>query len=694
MANVFVVKTQFKGADRLSPILKKIGINVERTGRTATKSFKRATKAASIFGGVLKGNLVSGAITRGVMAANNAIRGLTEEFVDFDRNITKAVTRLPGGLDRSSAAFKQFGQVARDEAKRTEFTAGEAALAVEQLALAGFNLEKTTAALPGVLNLATNADVELADATRMATKTLGAFGLNASNTTELIGNLTHVNDVFSKTVSSASITMEDFFEVIKFGGPSANAAGQSIETFAAATAALADSAVDASVAGTSLRSMFINLAAPTPKATKLLRKMKVEVKDSQGNFRNFFDIMSDVEKGTKGMGNAQKLAALNTLFGKRAVNAANILLNKGTDELKKYRKGLENSAGAAAKMSKTIRTSIEGRLKRLKSALVEVGFKFIEAFNKGAGDSIEDAIKAVSKFDVKPVVAGLKDIIRFSKELFFILKPFLSFLPVFISMWVAYKAAMLAVTVVEAARFFVQVATAMRSAAAAQGALNLVMAANPIALVTIAIVGLTAALAILITKNDDVTSSWESMFSNLESFASTTIAFILGKLATLHDALAGIGEFFGISSEGASQTAGALRSMERNYLAAAADADRRAKEAIEEVAGVGVQRGIAGIRGATANVRSGPASKFQTETVRRINPVVKGLMDRVAVQTPPSKTRSPRAPQAPNRTEIEAKQQSLRGTIEFKGAPQGTTFKPKKGPGLIPLTSEGLGANG
>jgi hypothetical protein len=112
MAANQVVKTTFRGADKLSPVLKRIGIRVDTTGRKIDKSFKRATKSASVFGGALKGILVAGAIQRGAMAASLAIRGLSDEFVEFDKNITKAITRLPGGLDRSSDAFKKFGDVA------------------------------------------------------------------------------------------------------------------------------------------------------------------------------------------------------------------------------------------------------------------------------------------------------------------------------------------------------------------------------------------------------------------------------------------------------------------------------------------------------------------------------------------------------------------------------------------------------
>jgi TP901 family phage tail tape measure protein len=682
----FVIKTQFKAADKLSPVLKKIGIRVDRVGDKATRSFRRATKSASVFGGVLKGILAAGLIQRGVATAGLAVRTLGEEFLDFDRNITKAITRLPGGLDRGSQAFKEFGRIAREEAARTEFTAGQTAEAVEQLALAGMNVQQVMSALPGVLNLATNAGVEVADATRMAVKSMGAFGLRSKNTAVLQENLTRVNNVFSRAVSSATLDMVDMFETLKFAGPSMFAAGQSIETFAAATELLADRSIDASIAGTSLRMAFVRLAKPPAEARRTLKKLGIEVA-KDGKFKDFADILADIEKKTAKMENQQKLATISTIFGVRAQGALNALVEAGSDTFKKYRGSLEASEGASKKMSDVIRQSVEVRLLRLKSALIEVGFNFIDAFSGKAGKGIEDAIEAVRKFDVKSVVKGLKDVVQQGKELIRTIKPFAEFLPTIIAMWVAYRAALIAVTVVQAAAFFVKLAGAIKAASAAQGLLNAIMIANPIGLVTIAIVGLVGALVILITKYDDVVSGWEEVFTSMEITAkkfwiaikNAAAVFVNGILEVISALPKAFGNILGIDI-GALELP-RVKFVDDEDMASLREAEDRLKSLREGAAGLGVGRGAAGIRGAIA-----PPTGAQAPPSAAAFAVGQGQqLARQAVETLFEGKLEP-----PNRSEVEARNIFFEGRMSFENAPAGAQVEAKT-TGARPVSVEGLG---
>jgi TP901 family phage tail tape measure protein len=708
----FVIKTQFRGADKLSPILKKLGIRVKQTGDQASRSFKKASRQARIFGGVVKGVLAAGMIQRGFSYATMAVRELGTEFIDFDKNITKAVTRLPGGLDRSSDAFREMGMIARREAMRTEFSAAQTAAAIEQLALAGFDLNQSMAALPGTIDLATNANIAVEEATTIAAKTLGAFGLKAKDTAQLTTNLARVNDVFSKTVSSATLDITGLFETLKFGGPAAFAAGQSIETFSAMTGVMADASIDASIAGTSMRRMFIELTK-SAKQTKL-KKIGVEVKDASGNFRDFFDILKDVAKGTEHMAKVQRFATLEQIFGARAVGAVNVLLNKGDKELRKFRTSLEKSGGAAKKMADTIRKSIGNRLLVLRSALIELGIKFIEAFTGKAGKGLDNLIKKVQKFDMKPVVQGVKDAAKFVKDLWNAIKPFMDFLPVIIGLWASFKAIMIAVTVVQAAQFFVQLAGAIKVATAAQWLWNAAMAANPVGLVAIAIVGLIATIAILIAKWDDVQSGFEEGIGSIHIHlikmkigALKVFQEIINGIITAFTALpAGILKLFGIDIEKAIPKVEFDFSEEEKQIKRIQQMQR---EVAEQAAKMGVARGAAGIRGVgggRAPAPVGPVSditkalekEFELPSeITRYGPAEQAAqvirertrardIAREAVQAVLSET----AMHAPNRSEAEAQKIMSEVLLRFENAPAGMSVESKTTGGK-PVKTEGLG---
>ncbi len=697
-----------------------MGIRVDTVGDKASRSFRKASRAATGFGTVMKGILAAGVVQRGLAAAGMAVRELGEEFIAFDKNITKAVTRLPGGLDRTSSAFREMGEIARREAARTEFSAAQTAGAIEQLALAGFDLEQSMAALPGTINLATNAGVAVEEATTIAAKSLGAFGLKVDDTAQLTTNLTRVNDVFSRTVSNATLDITGLFETLKFGGPAAHAAGQSIETFSAVTGVLADSAIDASIAGTSLRRAFLNLAAPVPKARKELKRLGVSIKDEgTGEFRDFLDIMKDVETATKDMTNVQKLSSLSTIFGARAVNAMNAILVRGVDNVKDFRTNLEQAGGASKKMADTIRQSLGNRLLILRSALIELGFKFLEAFAGKAGEGVEGAIKAVQKFDVRPVVEGVKDVIKFGKELIDVVKPFLSWLPTLIELWISYRIALKAVAAVQAVVFFVKLAASIKAAGGAMAVFNAIMAANPIGLVILAVSALVFAIIKLIQHWDDVSLAAQDALGDIEvglimlkmGALKTFQAIVNGAIKIFTTLPVGILKLFGVDVE---KHIPRIEFDFSDELAQIKEIRRLQKGIREEATGTGVQRGMGGVRGGGLGGRRGaprapgvsqmvdPAAAFEKQLAAELaiprEQTVYGPAQ-AAAQLAAEQEKAAKSAvdlllgqsglEPPNQAEAQARIE-FNGRITFENAPENMSFETETS-GAPPVDVAGLG---
>jgi len=324
-----IVSTLFKGKDLISPIFKKNATLAGLFGNKTSKAFKKASRSATDFKSILKGVLTAGLIQRGVATLSRGIRAAVTEFVDFDSALTRAGAKFPEVIKRGTDSFKKLGAVARKIGAETQFTAADAARGLDFLAMAGFNAEQAMSMLPGVVDLATTAGMDLARATDIASDSLGAFGLMTKDTAQLQTNLSRVTDVMAATVTSANTDMEQLFETMKMAGPVATNAGASIETFNTMAATMANAGIKGSLAGTALRTAFVNLAAPTAGAKGWLKKLKVEIKDSNGNMRDMFDIMNQLRKGTAKMGNVQKTAAMNAIFGKRAVAGMTVVLNGG-----------------------------------------------------------------------------------------------------------------------------------------------------------------------------------------------------------------------------------------------------------------------------------------------------------------------------------------------------------------------------
>lgn len=410
----FSIETVFKMIDRASAPIKAISRQTKKFSNVVKRSFRGARIAATKFTRFI-GRKTLGALRR---IAQFSLAGLAigvglavRSFVSFDKAITSTVAKF-GGINLASKegqeTFDRLKKSAREVGAATEFSATQAAEGLDFLAMAGFNAEQAIASLPKVVDLATVANVDFARAVDISSDTLGAFNLMTEDSAQLQKNLTRVNDVMAKTITSANTNMEDLFESIKKGAPTFNKAGQSMETFAALTGILAGSGIKGGEAGTVLRNVMLRLANATPKASKVMKDLGIKIQDDSGNFLDIIDIIGQFEKSTKKMGTAQRSAALGTIFGARAISGVNVLLSAGSNVLREYRASIEASSGAAADMAKIMRQSIANRLKALSSALTELSFKFIEAFSKDGKNAIESLTEAVRNIDMESFVKTVK----------------------------------------------------------------------------------------------------------------------------------------------------------------------------------------------------------------------------------------------------------------------------------------------
>ena len=80
--------------------------------------------------------------------------------------------------------------------------------------------------------------------------------------------MARVVDVMAKSFTSSALNLETFTESMKFLAPVAKTAGLTIEGTTAILGTLADTGLKGSIAGTSLRNVFLRMADPTSKLSE------------------------------------------------------------------------------------------------------------------------------------------------------------------------------------------------------------------------------------------------------------------------------------------------------------------------------------------------------------------------------------------------------------------------------------------
>lgn len=481
----FAVSTAFTALDKTTKVLKTIARNTKsaamgmtgafkKMSATAARSFKAAgakisgtlnklERKTALLGSKFGGAFKTGVAVAGIAALSFAMTSGIRTGLEFEQTIVNASAKFGPAARPGTEAFRNLEKAAKDIGATTEFTASQAAQGLNFLALAGFNAEQSITALPAVVDLATAAQVDLATASDIATDTLGAMGLATKDTTQLTLNLARVNDVLAKTSTTANTSMEQLFEAITEGGPVAIKAGSSIEQFAALTGKLADAGIKGGRAGTTLKNVFLRLAAPVDKGANALKRLGVTTKDAQGNLRDVTKILDDINAGTKELGTAEKADVLNQIFGKIPIAGVNILLAQGGDALRDYQSTLENAAGSSAEMAAIMRDTTSAAVKTLKSAF--------------------EGLQLVIFSQIQPAfTTAVKGLTEFIGGWAFFLKQH----PAIIG---------LLVTIAKIAAPVLAITAAIIGLNLAVAAFNFIMAANPIGLI---VIGIVAAIALIV----------------------------------------------------------------------------------------------------------------------------------------------------------------------------------------------------
>lgn len=354
----------------------RMGRAFRRAAQTARTSFQRAGKS---FDAASKLSISGFAAIAAGRTGFAAARSPVNEAVDFQRAMQRvSALTFKGNVDQG--AFDRQKDIAKQLGRDTEFTAIQAAEAMQELAIAGFDAGKQVKALPAVLQLASAGQVGLADAANTAAGIMGGFGLKASDLTDVV-------DTLAATFTNSKVTLQDMSETLKFVAPIARKAGSSLQDVSLFIGLLGDAGIEGSLAGTALRQMFLKLANPTSDAAKVLKKLNVTVRDSKGDFNAPVKILRDMALAMQDLGDADKIKNIAEVFDTRAATGMAVLMDSIVDDTSRLgdiQQAIANRGGIAAAIQAETLKGAAGDLVRLESAFsalkIEIGETVLDQF--------------------------------------------------------------------------------------------------------------------------------------------------------------------------------------------------------------------------------------------------------------------------------------------------------------------------
>lgn len=419
-------------------------------------------------------------------------------------NFDAAMARVGAVSGASGEDLLALREQAKALGKSTVWSSSQAAEGQQFLAMAGFSKDQILKSMPGMLDLASAGGIDLGSAADIGSNILTGMGLDASE-------MGRVGDVLTNTFTKSNTNLSMLGETMKFAAPVAKSLGVSLEEAAAMAGKLGDAGIQGSMAGTTLRAVMLRLSAPSTQGAQALDALGVKTTDAAGNMRKIPEILADLNKAMAKMPKAQRAAYTKAIFETEAMSGAFVLMEQaGKGALQEFTEAVKKT-GTAQQVAADQNNNLVGDYKAFTSAVEGLTIAFYE--------TLEPALRKLTQVGTS-AMTWLTDFVNEHPTLVAAFGALAGGIGAFAT------AALPAFTLFKTGCFiFGLFKSAIGAAQIAMAAFNLVLSANPIGAVVVAI-GTAIAAGVLLYQNwesvkEMAADTWEGIknaFSGLGTF--------------------------------------------------------------------------------------------------------------------------------------------------------------------------------
>ena len=377
--------------------------------QTAGSNMDEAGNKTLSLGDVIKANLISSAIISGVKELANGIKELAKGAISVGMDFESGMSQVAATMGMTtqeiaggSEAYTKLENAAKEAGNTTQFSATQAAEALNYMALAGYDADKAVETLPTVLNLAAAGGMDLATASDMVTDSMSALGDKAGTTESFV-------DKMAKTSQKSNTSVQQLGEALLTVGGTAKSLAGGVTEANTVLGIFADSGTKGAEGGTALRNVILNLTAPTDTAKKKMQELGLEVFDANGNMRPLNETFQDLNGILGDMTQGEQTEVLNTIFNKVDLKSVNALLANSGERFNELSGYIENSTGAAENMAATMNDNLQGKITILKSGLEGLGIAAYEKFETPLKNAVTNITNVIGDLQTNLTSGELSD---------------------------------------------------------------------------------------------------------------------------------------------------------------------------------------------------------------------------------------------------------------------------------------------
>lgn len=421
MSTRFTIQAIFQAIDRMTAPITRMRQSVRGLGNEMEKTEKKSAakkdpfsqkweRASQAFGRIDNRirNIGQTALIAGT-TAGYGFANLVTAGSDLEFSLVSATSKLEDMSGRGSNSYDILREAALRYGETSMFSAQEVADSFNNLAQAGFDRNSMLALTPRLINFAVAAETDLANASMIAGNAMGQFGLLYDSAGKLLSgdqlasNMQRVSDVMAKTANMSNASIEQVYETMTESGAIARISGISLEKYSAMLAVLAQSGINASVAGTGLKNILVRLKNPTSEGAKALAQYGIDLEkftDIKDPMQQFQALIGALE----GQSDKKKQGFLDEYFGKIPLAAAATLFSGGAQLVENFHQGMLSSAGTTEIIAARLMDTTKAKMKTAFGVFKTIGAEMFGSVQF----PVEKALKGISEWakENKPMIVN------------------------------------------------------------------------------------------------------------------------------------------------------------------------------------------------------------------------------------------------------------------------------------------------
>nr|DAG44739.1 MAG TPA: minor tail protein [Caudoviricetes sp.] len=353
------------------------------------------------------------------MAAGSAAAvAFTKTSIDSGMNFDTAMSQVAATMGTTVDKIGNVEAKAEEMGRTTKYTATEAAEGMNILAQAGLSADEQISGIGTVLNLASAGAMSLEESASYTAGAVKGFG-------DSMSNASYYADLMAKGATLANTNVRGLGEAFSGSAATAKNYGQAADSVTLSLLRLAEQNVTGSEASTALNRAMADLYTPTDNASKALDQLGVSAYKSNGEAKDFNDLVDELNGSLQGMTAEQKNNALATIFTTQGLQAFNKMTASSDATVQKFWKGIQDSSGSAAQQAATQLDNLKGDITLLSSATEGLELGFYNTFSgtirgaiKGVTSEVSGLAEAMESGGISGALSKLaQDAINFSGQL-------------------------------------------------------------------------------------------------------------------------------------------------------------------------------------------------------------------------------------------------------------------------------------